>query len=115
MTSAGILKSRTLAAVLALGPPVFLAYAFPNLFLVALEEAGLLGAVSLYGIIPAISILSLRRKKDNTSSSSVEEGITNERRAVLMPGRLGGGDLSMIALVLLSLALVLPAIRKMLL
>ncbi len=46
---AGNLKSQTLVAALTLGLPVILAYAFPDLFLVALEEAGLLGGVSLYG------------------------------------------------------------------
>ncbi|KAL3763684.1 hypothetical protein ACHAW5_004836 [Stephanodiscus triporus] len=101
---AGNLKSRILATALALGPPVVLAYAFPDLFLVALEEAGLLGGVSLYGIIPAISILSLRHK----SSSEVTNGRTE------MPGRLGGGNFALIALVAVSLALVFPEIRKLL-
>ena len=101
----GNLESRTLAAALALGPPVILACAFPDVFLVALEEAGLLGAVSLYGVIPAISILSLRH---NSSS------VVTYRRAE-MPGRLGGGDFALIALVAVSLALVLPEIRELLL
>jgi len=99
------LESPTLAAALALGPPVILACAFPDMFLVALEEAGLLGAVSLYGVIPAISILSLRH---NSSSE-----VTNRRAE--MPGRLGGGDFALIALVAVSLALVLPEIRELLL
>ncbi|KAL7542690.1 hypothetical protein ACHAXR_011999 [Thalassiosira sp. AJA248-18] len=96
-------RIRILAATLALGPPVFLAYAFPNIFLVALVRAGLLGGVSLYGIIPAISILILRR-------SSL--GGTNAQNK--MPGRLGGGDFSLIALVSISFALVLPEVRNLL-
>ena len=98
------LESRTFAAALALGPPVVIACAYPDMFLVALEEAGLLGAVSLYGVIPAISILSLR----HNSSSEV-----TCRRAD-MPGRLGGGDFALIVLVAASLALVLPEIRYLL-
>lgn len=101
--NSGILRTRLLAATLALGPPVILAYAFPDIFLVALEEAGLLGGVSLYGIIPAVCILSLRR-------SSLSEGT----KQTTMPGRLGGGDISLIALVLISSALVLPEIRNLL-
>ena len=98
------LESRTFAAALALGPPVVIACAYPDMFLVALEEAGLLGAVSLYGVIPAISILSLR----HNSSSEV-----TCRRAE-MPGRLGGGDFALIVLVAVSLALVLPEIHYLL-
>ena len=94
-------RTRFLAAALALGPPVILAYAFPDIFLVALEEAGLIGGVSLYGILPAISILSLRRSK-----------MANEQTE--MPGRLGGGDIVLISLVVVSSALVLPEIRDLL-
>lgn len=97
-------QTRLLAAALALGPPVILAYTFPDIFLMALEEAGLLGGVSLYGIIPAVSILSLRR------SSSL--GGTDLKQT--MPGRLGGGDISLVALVAVSSALVLPEIRELL-
>ena len=96
-------KSRILAAVFAIGPPVILAYAFPGIFLVALEEAGLLGGVSLYGILPAVCILALRR-------SSID---IDYQKA--MPGRLGGGDITLIALVLISVALVLPEIRDLIL
>ena len=97
---------RIVATALALGPPVILAYSFPNIFLVALEEAGLLGGVSLYGILPAISILAL---KYHFSSDNIVDGQTD-----IMPGRLGGGDVSRIALVVMSLALVLPEINDLL-
>ena len=97
---------RIVATALALGPPVILAYAFPNIFLVALEEAGLLGGVSLYGILPAISIIAL---KYHFSSDKIAGGQTD-----IMPGRLGGGEVSRIALVIVSLALVLPEINDLL-
>lgn len=90
-------SSRLLAAVLALGPPVILAYAFPDIFLVALEEAGLLGGVSLYGVLPALSLLSLRRSS----------------RDAAMNGRLGGGDVALYALVGISSGLVLPEIVRL--
>lgn len=98
------IKTRAFSAALALGPPVILAYAFPDIFLKALEEAGLLGGVSLYGILPAISILSLRR-------SSLKDGNDEQTE---MPGRLGGGDVALIAIVAISSALVLPEIRDLL-
>ncbi|KAL3763901.1 hypothetical protein ACHAWU_003367 [Discostella pseudostelligera] len=97
-------NSRLVATALALAPPVILAYAFPNIFLTALEEAGLLGGVSLYGILPAISILSLHH-----FSSDKGRG-----QSGIMPGRLGGGEIALIALVGVSLALVLPEIRGLL-
>lgn len=97
-------KSRLLAAFLALGPPVILAYAFPDIFLVALEEAGLLGGVSLYGIIPALSIISLRRSSSNANVDS---------KTLIMPGRLEGGDVALFALVAISSGLVLPELLRL--
>lgn len=93
-------STRLLAAALALGPPVILAYAFPDIFLVALEEAGLLGGVTLYGILPALSILSLRR-------------FSMDRLTTTMPGRLGGGDVALYGLVAMSSGLVLPEIIRL--
>ncbi|EED93197.1 amino acid transporter, partial [Thalassiosira pseudonana CCMP1335] len=49
-------RTKVLVTALALLPPVVIAYAFPDVFLIALEKAGLLGGVSLYGVIPALSI-----------------------------------------------------------
>ena len=100
-------KTRTLSALLALGPPVLLAYAFPEIFLVALEEAGILGAVTLYGILPALSIILLRRQYEATSP-------LENSAATIMPGRLGGGDTALYALILFSLALVLPEVVRLL-
>ena len=97
----GISKTRIVAAALALGPPVILAYSFPDVFLIALKEAGLLGGVSLYGIIPAVSILAIH------SSSS-------DQTTKTMPGKLGGGDIILYALVAISFALILPEIRDLL-
>ena len=99
------LKPRILAAALALGPPVILAYAYPDLFLVALEEAGLPGGVSLYGIILAIAILSL------CHHSSSEVKIKIQQRE--MPGKLIGGDVTIICLIIISLVLVLQEIRHL--
>jgi len=92
-------KTRLLAAFLALAPPVLLAYSYPDIFLIALEEAGLLGGVSLYGIIPAICILSFSRV------STSEEG---------MPGKLAGGDVTLVALAAISVALIVPEVRHLL-
>ena len=92
-------KTRILAAFLALAPPVLLAYSYPDIFLVALEEAGLLGGVSLYGIIPAICILSISR-----ASTSEEE----------MPGKMAGGDATLVALAAISVALIIHEVRHLL-
>ena len=89
--------TRTIAAVFALVPPFLISYAFPDVFLTALEEAGLLGGVSLYGILPALCLLSLR-SADNSSETKA------------MPGRLGGGKATLFALLTISSALVLPEI-----
>ncbi len=89
--------TRTVAAILALAPPVIISYAFPDVFLTALEEAGLLGGVSLYGILPALCLLSLR-STDNSSETKA------------MPGRLGGGKVTLFALLAISSGLVLPEI-----
>eukprot|EP00804_Cyclotella_cryptica_P020032 CCRYP_007894-RA/>CCRYP_007894-RA protein AED:0.27 eAED:0.11 QI:0/-1/0/1/-1/1/1/0/524 len=91
------MKRRLVAAAIALGPPVLLASAFPDVFLIALEEAGLLGGVSLYGLLPALSILALRE-------------VNND---VVMPGRLGGGTISLFLLIGFSSALVLPEVVRL--
>ena len=91
------ISPRLFATAIALGPPVLLAYAFPGIFLTALEEAGLLGGVSLYGILPAISILSLRATNPNA----------------IMPGRLGGGNTMLSLIVGLSAILVIPEIVRL--
>ena len=89
---------RTLAAAMALGPPVLISYAFPDAFLTALEEAGLLGGVSLYGLIPALCLLSFRSSVNDDNS---------EMQA--MPGRLGG-KYTLFIILAISAALVFPEI-----
>ena len=91
------LGTRTIAALFALTPPVFISYAFPDVFLTALEEAGLLGGVSLYGILPALCLISLR-------------SVDSESDTTAMPERLGGGKVTLFALLVISSALVLPEI-----
>lgn len=91
------MSSRLFAAAIALAPPVILASAFPDVFLIALEEAGLLGGVSLYGLLPAISILALRASNPNS----------------IMPGRLSGGNTALFTLVGLSTVLILPEIFRL--
>jgi tyrosine-specific transport protein len=93
-SESGSIEPRLFAAAIALGPPLILAYAFPDIFLVALEEAGLLGGVSLYGLLPAISILALRTSNPNA----------------IMPGRLRGGYTALFVIAGLSTALILPEI-----
>ena len=93
--------SRVIAAALALGPPLLISYAFPDVFLTALEQAGLLGGVSLYGLLPALCLLSLR---SNDSSSQIES----------MTGRLGGGNNTLFAILAISAALILPEIAHLL-
>ena len=91
-------RLRTVAIILALLPPCAIALGFKDVFLVALEEAGLLGGVSLYGIIPALCILSLRK-------TSGEE----------MPGRIGGGNTSLlVAIVAVSAILIAPEVVMLL-
>jgi tyrosine-specific transport protein len=93
--------SRVIAAALALGPPLLISYAFSDVFLTALEEAGLLGGVSLYGLLPALCLLSLR---SNDGSSQIES----------MTGRLGGGNITLFAIIAISAALILPEIAHVL-
>jgi len=63
--SAGLSSSsrRLLAAALALSPPFFIALQFKGVFLRALENAGLIGGLSLYGIFPAFALLSYGSRK----------------------------------------------------
>jgi len=61
----GLDRKRVLAAGVALGPPLIAASVLgPDAFLNVLENAGLIGGVSLYGIIPALAVLRLRASKD---------------------------------------------------
>jgi tyrosine-specific transport protein len=85
---------RLLSSVLALGPPLGVACLYPDAFLQVLETAGLIGGVSLYGLLPALAVIQLRQ--DYTSS--VDD----------MPGRLFGGTTALYLLSALSTALIIP-------
>ena len=101
------LGQRLLAAGLALVPPLGLSFAYPDAFLGALENAGLLGGVSLYGVLPAIAVLNLRRQRcmqEDGQGCGAGEG---------MPGRLWGGDLGLGAILLSSVALLLPELWRL--
>jgi tyrosine-specific transport protein len=99
MTSKFFGGSRLLAAALALAPPLGLACAFPDAFLGALENAGLIGGVSLYGILPALAVLNLRRRDSLDGTKS---------RNVIMPGRIMGGDTVLYLIAAISAALIIP-------
>jgi tyrosine-specific transport protein len=89
---------RLLSSVLALGPPLTVAFVYPDAFLGILENAGLIGGVSLYGLLPSFWVYQLRK---------------NEGRDGMMPGRIVGGSAGLGTLFLLSLALILPDIFEL--
>jgi tyrosine-specific transport protein len=87
------LGKRLLAAGVALGPPLAAALVLgPDAFLGVLENAGLIGGVSLYGLLPALAMINLRRNEGSES----------------MPGRLIGGIPALYMIVAVSTALVVP-------
>ena len=94
---------RAVAASLALAPPLALACKYPDSFLGALENAGLLGGVSLYGLLPALAVMSLRRQGEH-----VQQEVTGS-----MPGRLGGGQAGLWAVSILSASLVFPDLLRL--
>jgi len=91
------LGKRLLASLIALGPPLGIACAYPDAFLGVLENAGLIGGVSLYGLLPALAVIQLRQKPDDD----------------IMPGRIIGGMSALYALVAISFALVCPDIVEL--
>ena len=102
------LSNRLLAAILALAPPFVVSYAFPDAFLGALEAAGLIGGVSLYGLLPALSVLNLRRRQDERISSEKAP-----QKTAMMPGRLGGGSGTLYFLAIVSTGLILPDVIEL--
>jgi len=100
------LGGRLLAVAVALGPPLGLACAFPGAFLSALENAGLLGGVSLYGVIPALAVIKLR---DRSAALDVDKG---DEPSTFMPGRLLGGIPALYAILAISIVLILPEIVR---
>jgi len=114
----GLLGKRWVAASLALAPPLGLTLAYPDAFLGALENAGLLGGVSLYGVLPALAVLNLRRNGSAASSPLTLgggglEGDALGGEAGEMPGRLWGGDVALGGIALLSGALLVPEILRL--
>lgn len=86
---------RLAAAACALAPVLLFAAKFEGAFLGALENAGVLGGVSLYGIVPAALVWRARISQEGGG-------------AAVMPGRLGGGDFALVAVGLISTCLVVP-------
>lgn len=95
------LGKRLAAAGVALGPPLAAALALgPDAFLGILENAGLIGGVSLYGLLPALAVIDLRESK-------------KDKEFEFMPGRLIGGIPALYIIVTLSTALVVPDIIRL--
>jgi len=90
--------SRLLAAAVALVPPLGVACTYPDAFLGVLEIVGLLGAVSLYGLLPSLAVINLRQKESHET----------------MPGRLPGGIPALYTIIAVSAALILPDIIQLL-
>lgn len=92
-----VIGKRLIAAAMALLPPLGVACTYPGAFLGVLEIVGLLGAVSLYGLLPSLSVINLR------------DGSSGE----VMPGRLPGGALALYAIIAVSAALILPDVVQL--
>ena len=95
------LGKRLVAASLALGPPLGIACVYPDAFLGLLENVGLLGGVSLYGVLPALALIQLRKGSPLNGDNE------------LMPGRLIGGTPALFALVGVSTVLVLSDVAEL--
>lgn len=93
-----IMGKRLLAAGVALVPPLVVACSYPDAFLGVLEVVGLLGAVSLYGILPSLAVINLRESDADES----------------MPGRLPGGIFALYGIIAVSAALILPDVAELL-
>jgi tyrosine-specific transport protein len=65
---------RLLVTLLALGPPLFFALLYPNLFLWALGIAGGFSAVILFGILPALMVWKGRYQERVESKPLVAGG-----------------------------------------
>jgi hypothetical protein len=95
-------QKRILAAIVALSPPLFFAAKYQGAFLGALENAGVIGGVSLYGLIPAIMVWRARSREE------LKAGTVSAGQMRVMPGRLEGGDAFLGLVVVTSISLVLP-------
>lgn len=72
---------------------------FEGAFLQALESAGLLGGVSLYGLVPAALVWQARIRRRVSGGS-------------MMPGALAGEDIALIAIGGISTCLVVPELAR---
>jgi tyrosine-specific transport protein len=90
--------TRLAAAAVALLPALGFACTFLDAFLGVLEIVGLLGAVSLYGILPSLSVINLRQNKSDES----------------MPGRLPGGAIALYSIIAISVGLIVPDVIQLL-
>ena len=90
---------RLVAAAVALLPALGVACTYPDAFLGVLEIVGLLGAVSLYGILPSLAVINLRHNNDSDRS---------------MPGRLPGGTIALYSIIAVSVALIVPDVVQLL-
>ena len=96
---AGLTTKRLLASSLALGPPLGIACFYPDAFLGVLENVGLLGGVSLYGVLPALALIQLRQRSLPDTDP--------------MPGRLLGGLPVLCTLIGVSFLLVLSDVIEL--
>lgn len=65
---------RVLLVILTLAPPFLLAFLYPTIFLRALNLAGGISAVILFGVMPAVMVFVLRYKRKMASSSFLPAG-----------------------------------------
>jgi tyrosine-specific transport protein len=105
---------RIQAAVLALSPPLGLAIVFPDAFLGSLENAGLIGGVSLYGVLPALAVVNLRRRRRCRQPQDKSRGPPwLEANAGPMPGQVMGGDVLLYFVVIVSTVVILPDVVRL--
>ncbi|GJQ13387.1 hypothetical protein GpartN1_g5178.t1 [Galdieria partita] len=89
---------RTIAVIGSLLAPFLFAIFLQNAFVVAMENSGLLGGLSIYGIIPAIVVLIQRVHKHYPP----------------MPGRLSGGIVSLSLFLFFCVTMILLQLAKIL-
>lgn len=89
---------RTLSVVASLLPPFLFAIFLSNAFVVAMESSGLLGGLSIYGIVPGLTVLIQRIHKQYPP----------------MTGRLPGGIPALILFLAFCIILIVLQLAKML-
>ncbi|GJD11683.1 Tyrosine-specific transport protein [Galdieria sulphuraria] len=89
---------RTISVIGSSLAPFLCAIFLQNAFVVAMENSGLLGGLSIYGVIPAVVVLIQRAHE----------------RYPPMPGRLPGGIISLSLFLLFCIAIILLQLAKLL-